>query len=145
MREILVAVDLGPGTAALLDAAAALAGPEVRIHLVHVASPDPDFVGYEAGPPSVRDGVALELRDEHRALEALVADARGRGLDASGRLLRGPTVEVLLAEAERIGAALSIVGRHARRPLVEALVGSTARGLLRHSRLPVLVVPPPQA
>lgn len=141
MDEILVAIDLGPSSQPVLDAAASLARRlGARLHVLHVAPPDPDFVGYDAGPPSVRSGVAEELREEHARLEELVTGLRNHGIDARARLARGATVDTIVAEAERAHAELIVVGRHARGALLEAIVGSTARALLHESGHPVLVV-----
>lgn len=143
MPQLLVALDLGRSDAAVLAAASELAlRAAARLHVVHVAAPEPDFVGYEPGPTSVRDSVAEALRDEHRALEEIVARLRARGIATEARLLRGATAESLAAEADRIDADAIVVGRHARGALRDTLGGSTARRLLHGSRRPVLVVPP---
>ena len=39
-----------------------------RIILLHISEPEPDFVGYEAGPQAVRATVARDFRTEHRDL-----------------------------------------------------------------------------
>jgi nucleotide-binding universal stress UspA family protein len=49
--------------------------------------------------------------------------------------------DTLVHLAEDRGAEVIVVGAHGRSRLEEILMGSTSRGLLRHSGLPVLVVP----
>ena len=82
--HILVAVDFSGLTDAIIEQAArfgkALGSP---VTLLHVASPNPDFVGYEAGPQTVRDARAETLRGEHRDLLEHVAELRERGIEAS--------------------------------------------------------------
>ncbi len=143
MQRILVATDLTPASAAVVEQATTLAartGADLR--LIHVARPDPDFVGYDAGPPSVREDVADELRDEHRHLEQLVDRLATRGVRASYHLTRGVTADAILAEAQRIDADLVVLGTHARGPLLEALLGSVSHDVLRSAHRPVLIVPP---
>ena len=77
MREnvmsFVVGVDFSDGTKAVISVAADLArrfGCELVV--VHVATPDPDFVGYGAGPQHERDWRAMELHGEHEMLNAIV-------------------------------------------------------------------------
>ena len=114
---------------------------DAPIHAVHVADPEPDFVGYDVGPKSVRDAVASELRGEHRWLERAARRLADAGADADFRLLRGATVGAILAEAERIGAGWIVVGTHERSVITEALLGSVSHELLRHADRPVVLVP----
>ncbi len=70
MKNVLVPVDFCEITDPVIATARALAqGFSAKLWLVHIASPDPDFVGYQVGPQSVRDQVAAHLREEHRHLQ----------------------------------------------------------------------------
>ena len=40
-----------------------------KLWLVHVAAPDPDYVGYDVGPKVIRDQRAGVLRKEHKELQ----------------------------------------------------------------------------
>lgn len=144
-RPILVAVDFSPVTPAVLAAAAEEARTRgAELHLVHVAAPEPDFVGREVDPPEMRNVVAQELREEHRRLQALAGELEGAGIAVTALCVQGPTVEKLVAIAERIGAERVIVGSHGRGPLARALLGSVSAALLRAAPCPVLVVPHPR-
>jgi nucleotide-binding universal stress UspA family protein len=85
--------------------------------------------------------VAKELRKEHRSLQEYAERLREAGVDAKARLVRGPTVESLLAMAEKQGADLIVVGSHGRGMVAELLLGSVSQGLIRDGRWPVTVVP----
>ena len=142
MRNILVAVDFSPISEKLLDELTAIArAPGGRLWLVHVAAPDPDFAGYEAGPQEVRDNVAAGLRDEHRQLQARAERLREGGLEATALLVQGPTVNTILSEAEKLGADLIALGSHGRGFAARALLGSVSEGVLHRSTVPVLIVP----
>jgi nucleotide-binding universal stress UspA family protein len=91
-------------------------------------------------------------RDTHQAeivrrLSALVpADAETRGIQTRLEIVRGKHVaEALCAAAERLGVDLLCLGPHGRSGLSKAVLGSVAHAVLRRSRRPVLVVPPPRA
>jgi len=142
MKRILAAVDYSEFSPRIVGAAAELAERfDADLWLVHAAAPDPDFVGFEVGPDSVRDKRARELRSEHRQLQQFATDLRDRGLRAHALLVQGPTVETIIAEATKLDAQLIVVGSHGRGMLMRAVLGSVSEGLVRHASCPVLVVP----
>lgn len=145
MERILAAVDFSPVTDAVVEAAALLAGRfSARLWIVHVAAPDPDFVGYGPGPPNVRTSRAARLRDEHRALQESADSLRARGVDATALLVQGPTVAKILESAAEHRADWIVVGSHGRGVVGRLLLGSVSEGVLRGAGCPVLVVPAPR-
>ncbi len=142
MKRIIAAVDFSPVSNAVVVRATAIARAfSAKLYLLHVAAPDPDFVGYEPGPRSVRTTRAGELRAEHRDLQQWASDLRDRGLDAEALLVQGPTVETLLERAQHLDADLIVLGSHGHGAVYRALVGSVSEGVLRHGVCPVLIVP----
>lgn len=142
IMHILAAMDLSDTTEAVLRAAMDFARhTQAQLTLLHVAAPEPDFVGYDAGPEGVRDTVAHELRAEHRRLEQLRVVAEAAGIAARVRMVQGATAETLLSHAERWGVEYLVLGSRRHSLLGELVVGSVARDVLRGSRVPVLVVP----
>jgi nucleotide-binding universal stress UspA family protein len=141
--NLLIAVDLSDSTPAVVATGRSLAlATGARSWIVHVATPDPDFVGYDAGPQSVRDQLAHSLRGEHKRVEDLARDMRADGLECTGLLVRGPTVEAILEEARSVGADIIVVGSHQKGAVKRALLGSVSEGILHRADVPVLVVPP---
>jgi nucleotide-binding universal stress UspA family protein len=143
--ELLVAVDFSDGTEHVMAVAARLArSAGATVHLLHVAAGEPAFVGYDApGGPEDRDHRAGELRDEHQALGVLADALTDAGVAVKPLLVKGATADVILREADRLGAALIVVGSHGHGAVHRFLVGSTPDALVRRSELPVLVVPVP--
>ena len=142
MNSLLVAVDFSEVTDRVIDRAEQIARAfSSPMRLVHIAEPEPDFVGYEAGPDSVRGQVADELRDERRKLETLAEGPRGRGIDVKALCVQGATVEKILEEAGRAGADLIVMGSHGRSGLSRAVMGSVSEGVLRKADCPVMIVP----
>ena len=115
--------------------------PAKAVYVLHTAEPEPDFVGYDAGPDVVRGQVAKEYRQEHRAVQKLADGLREQGIDATALLIQGPTVATTLNQADKLGADLIVVGSHGRSAIYDVLVGSYSAGVLRKSKVPVLVVP----
>ena len=142
MQHVLASIDFSEGSDRVVEQAALLAEAfSADVSLVHVAAPDPEFVGYDAGPESVREARARELRGEHRELQAMAEGLRQRGLGAKALLVQGPTVEKLVEEIARLRADVVVMGSHGRSALMRALVGSVSEGVIRKATCPVLIVP----
>jgi nucleotide-binding universal stress UspA family protein len=142
MRRILVPVDFSDVTDAVMDTAVRLAQAfESALCIVHVAPEEPDFVGYDPGPQSVRQAEANALQTKHKRLEATKESLTERGLDAEALLVQGPTLEKILEKVSQLDANLVVMGSHGHTALYELLVGSITEGVLRRAPCPVLVVP----
>jgi nucleotide-binding universal stress UspA family protein len=145
MKNILVALEISTAEAPVIAQATALAHAfGARLWLIHAAAPAPDFVGYEAGPQYIRDVRADELRHEHTELQRWRGELATAGLEVEALLVQGPTVETILAEAERLKADIIVMGSHGKRGLRKAFLGSVSEDVLRENKLPLLVVPTPE-
>lgn len=142
MESILAALDFSPVAASVLTQSIELAERfGAHLWLVHVAAPEPAFVGYEPGPQVARDQRAGELREEHRDLQRHADELRERGLAATALLIQGPPVEKILEEAKRLGVGMIVMGSHGRSALARFMLGSVSEGVVRHAACPVLIVP----
>lgn len=140
--KILAAVDLpGPSDRALAVAGDMAARTDGHVFLLHVAEPDPDFVGYDIGPDVVRDQVAEEYHREHREVQALAEGLRQKGIDATALMIQGAIVETILREAERLDVDCVVVTSHGHGAAFDLLIGSISKGVVHKSSRPVLVVP----
>lgn len=142
MESILVPLDFSEVTNAVVERAKALADAfSAKLWFVYVASPDPDFVGYEPGPQAVRDQVAAEHRDHHRSVQQVAEKLRRQGVEATALCPQGPTVATILGEAEKLSVDLIIMGSHGHGALYRTLLGSVSEGVLHKASCPVLIVP----
>lgn len=140
--KILASIDFSPVTEQVLQTLVRMAGTlPARVWLVHVAPPDPAFVGYDTGPDAVRGQVAVELHASHRHLQQLAERLRASGVEVTALQLQGATVATVLAEADRLAVDLIVLGSHGHGAVYDLLVGSVAEGVVRRSKLPVLLVP----
>lgn len=140
MKTILVPVDFSDAAAGVVATAQQFATAfGSRLVLLHVAEPDPDFVGFEPGPIAVRQNVARDFRAEHQKLDALKATCTSAEVLALH--IQGPAIAKILAEATAQDAGLIILGSHGHGALYELLVGSVTAGVLQGAKCPVLVVP----
>lgn len=142
MNTILAPIDFSDVTGAVIDSASHLSRIlDARLYVLHVAPPDPDFVGYEVGPKSVRESLAKKFRKEHHQLEELELKLKAGGVQVEALLVQGATAEKILSEADRVKADLIVMGSHGHGALRKLLVGSATEGVMRGLRCPVMVVP----
>ncbi len=142
MKTILAPVDFSAATPAVVAAARETARAfGARLYLLHVAAPEPDFVGYSAGPQEVRDAIAGALHEERDELTALAEEARAAGADVAQLMVQGPTIEAVVQKADDLDADLIVMGSHGRGAVLRLLLGSVSEGVLRRAGRPVLIVP----
>lgn len=145
-KRILVPIDGSPASTLGLDEAIRLAkdqGAELR--LLHVlnewltVSPDASGAATLAAAQGLRDSANAILDD---------GDARAHraGLTPNTVLLEQigkPIGAVIVQDAERWPADLIVCGTHGRRGVRRLVLGSDAEYILRHTRVPVLMVREP--
>lgn len=142
MRNILVAIDFSEITSAVIAEAESLAeATKSKLWLIHIASPNPDFIGYETGPQTERNFIARQFQSQHSQLQEWAQQLRQKGIDAVALMIQGPTVETILEQAGKLVADLIVVGSHGHRGLYKILVGSVSEGILRKANCPVLIIP----
>jgi nucleotide-binding universal stress UspA family protein len=140
--KILVAIDFSAVTERIMDVMERMPGrDDAEVFLLYVAAPEPDFVGYEAGPKVVRDQVAAELRRERDQLRELAERLRAADIPSTAIMVPGATVDTILEQAGKRGAELLVIGSHGHGAMFDLLFGSISEGIVRRSTLPVLVVP----
>ncbi len=142
MKNILVAVDFSPVTPSVVNLALQAGKAfNASLFVIHVASPDPDFLGFESGPQTVRDQVARHWHEEHKQLQAFAEEIKKQGVPAKALLIQGATADKILEEAKNTQAELIILGSHRHGPVHDVLLGSVSREVLKKTPCPVLVVP----
>jgi nucleotide-binding universal stress UspA family protein len=143
MRRVLACVDLTESSERVLGCARSLCEPEGQLVVLHVAAPEPDFVGYGVGPQSVREAVALELRNEHRQVQELAAALQAPGLSVTPLTVQGTAVERILDHAERLDVGFIVLANKGHSSVHDWIVGSVARGVVKGANRPVVLVPRP--
>lgn len=142
MKSIVAAIDFSERTDAVIQLASIQAKAfGAHLWLLHAAAPEPGFVGYDAGPQSVRDNVAKHIRERHREIQDLAESVRQGGVEATALLVRGSTVKALLTESERLEADLIVLGSHGHGLMHRVLLGSVSQEILQKSSIPVLLIP----
>lgn len=141
LEVIVVAVDFSEVTERVYEAAASLADRlRARVLVVNITEPQVDLVGM--APPQAYTSAEDEIK---KLAEAKLNVARelfeACSLQVETLHEWGPVVACILDKAAKYGAGLVVVGSHGHGALYNLLVGSVAEGVIRHSSVPVVVVP----
>jgi nucleotide-binding universal stress UspA family protein len=141
LEVMVVAVDFSEVAARVYEAAADLADRlRARVVVVNITEPQVDLVGM--APPQVYTAAEDEVK---KLAEAKLNVARelfeARSVPVETVHEWGPVVSCILDKVAKYGAGLVVVGSHGHGALYNLLVGSVAEGVIRHSRVPVVVVP----
>jgi nucleotide-binding universal stress UspA family protein len=152
--RIVVAVDLKAGTERLLAEAQRYGRAlDAVVDIIHIAAPDPDFVGYmkDSDPAEktqdglIRESEAKALRVEHQQTQALGETLRANGVRVDRALtVQGPTLATILGEARKLGADLLILGSHHHGAIYRLWYGDIAVDAAKQAPCALLVVPIPE-
>lgn len=140
--KLLVGVDLAESTETVVKRAEELAQRlSAAVWLLHVAEPEPDFVGLGVGPQHVRDSLSKEFHQEHVQIQLIADSLRDTGIDTTALLVQGATAETILKEAAKLQVDMIVLGSHGRGQVQQIMLGSVSAGVLHKSDCPVLIVP----
>ena len=168
VKKILYATDLSENARHAFAYALSLANLYgARITLLHVLPEVSEFMdSHIIGYISADRWEAIKARHSSEAREALIGKKRdsatvkavldqfsedaktgpeGAGLITDEIIVeKGNPVEQILKQAEERNCDLIVMGTHGKGTLADAMMGSTARRVLRRSKKPVLVVRLPE-
>lgn len=142
IRTVLVPTDFSRdaelSTSVALDLLAKQPG-ETTLVLLHVYHLPYEYTAYGSIPTSLDYFKDVEGAAEER-LRDLAEPLASEGLSVKTVAREGYPPEVIVGEAEAIGADLIALGTHGRSGLTHLLLGSTAERVVHHASCPVLTV-----
>ena len=142
MKNILLALELKSSDKKLIDQAFQLADKfKAKVWVVHIAAPEPDFVGYDVGPQYIREQRAETLKKEHKQLQEIMKDFEKKGVLSDALLILGPTLESLENEVKKLNVDMLVMGSHKRGFLYELFIGHTSVHMIKNLNIPILIVP----
>ena len=142
MNNIIAAVDFSEHVDRVVEKAFEMANSfNAKLWIVHVATPDPEFVDFKTGPQYIRNTRAGLLRKEHKDLQAFSETYRNKGIDCEALLVEGRTSATLLDEIDRLSADMVVIGSHHNSSIFDFMVGSVQQEISKRATVPVLLVP----
>lgn len=114
---------------------------DAKCWLVHIASPEPDFVGYEIGPQYIRDDKATKLKKEHDLLQSYKETLQENDINCEALLIQGQINPTIASEIKKLEIDLVVLGSHGHSRLYDLVVGSVCEFMLRNTPIPMLIIP----
>ncbi|SJZ40798.1 Nucleotide-binding universal stress protein, UspA family [Chitinophaga eiseniae] len=139
MAEILIAVDLSPFSEQVISTGVELAEKmHAAVSLFTVIE-----IGIGLGLPEAGPVFTDDIQGRIKEAEDILQTYKNKypAANVSIRVTTGNPKNETLDEAHNGQTAILVVGTHGRTGLNHMLVGSTAEYIIRHARIPVLVVP----
>ena len=142
IKKILCALDLSQHSALVAEYAVALAKAfDAEITAVYAAPALTQYVGFHVPPSSIENFVGEIITGAEKTMEEFVAE-HFAGVKAKGIVVNGYAAEVVLSQAEEMGADLIIMGTHGRKGIDRILFGSVAEKVVKSSPIPVMTIRP---
>lgn len=142
MRRLFVAIDGSENGGRVIEHLVLLDrenGP-LELHVCHVA-PEPAILGEVEVYVSPVESKVLQEAALDRALRPAQARLTEAGITHQvHRLIAEDPAEAIASHAEALGCDTIVLGTHARGALANLFLGSVATGVVRRTKLPVLLV-----
>ena len=142
ITRILVPTDYSPCSVRALEHAVTLANAfEATIILLHVVEPAISSIESMTAPADREEQLQAHLNAERERLVELHRKRIGPHVTGETLVRIGRAWSEISDTAKALGADLIVLGAQGAGCLRQSLLGSTAEGVVRHARCPVLTVP----
>lgn len=152
--KILVAVDFSDITEKVLEQCKILSkAMTAETYLIHVVKAGSEYTAYDYGynydssvmissiePSEIRNQLAQQFHEEHKTLQQYANELRLEGIECTALMIQGPSVKMLLNEAEKLSVDFIVAGSHGKGVLSQILLGSTSKDLIKESPVPIYLV-----
>jgi len=141
-KSILVPVDFSEVTSKVISEAAALATDTGhRLSLLHVVNPTIVTTPYYITAVDIARELQERVKRAQERLEKHAAELREKNFEVSIEVLQGEAARSIVKAAEKPEIRYIVIGSHGHGRVYDLLVGSTAHGILRRAKTPVVIVP----
>lgn len=142
MKNILVPVDLSAFSNEIVMEAAELAKiTNSKLYLLHVVSLDVGFIIGDVGFQYLPELEKTALEEDAKALNDIETKIANQGIEVESLVKQGIPVDTILEQCSALNIDTIVIGSKGHGTLYEALVGSVCHDVIKHSTIPVYVVP----
>jgi len=145
IKKIVCAVDFSEASGLVAEYAKTMAkclGGEIIC--LYVAPSLVQYTNFDVASASIDKVVCEIAAGAQRTMDEFIAK-HFAGTIATGRVITGYAAEEILAESERAGAGLIVMGTHGRTGIKRILFGSVAEKVVKAAECPVLTIRPQAA
>ena len=140
--KLLVGVDLYEATENVVKKVEEIAKAlSAKVWILYIAEPEPAFVGYKAGPESVREAKSEKFHREHRQIQEIADRLRSEGIETTALLVQGQTIETILNQSHKLDVDMIVLGSHEKGLIHQLIEGSVSEGVLHKSKCSILIIP----
>ncbi|NSL90114.1 universal stress protein [Chitinophaga sp. Mgbs1] len=139
MSEIMIAVDLSPFSESVISTGVELAGQMNAVVTLFTVVEIGMGLGLPEAGPVFTDDIPARVREAEEILQTYKRKYPDASIGIT--VTTGNPKNETLDRAHNGSTSILVVGTHGRTGLNHMLVGSTAEYIIRHARIPVLVVP----
>jgi nucleotide-binding universal stress UspA family protein len=145
MKTIVAAIDFSNASSGVLKMASELAAAmHAELKLFHAVEPEPSYTVYGFSPDEFPAMQAYQREARLRAqrqLDEMKDSIAGSVPVCCTHVTEGGALHALLEFSRDEYADLVVLGSHGHSIIAALLLGSVAEGMLRKSRIPVMMVP----
>jgi nucleotide-binding universal stress UspA family protein len=138
MKKILIAVDNGP-TSEKVASNASLLGKKLNAEIALVSIVDTDFLMTDGGitPKEMADSI----KNDYKKIQQMLIEKVFKNNKVWTFVEEGSPSEAILKIAKEWEADIIVLGTHGRTGLSHILMGSVAEKVIRHSTIPLFIIP----
>lgn len=141
-KHIIIAVDLSEANAAILKEAFSFANHmQAKVSLVSIISMYVDYLHSDMSLMPTQWEEIYEAQQKHTEKELSKIKASNHQLEIDIYTAIGNPKYDIITYAEETKADYIVMGTHGRTGLSHLMLGSTAEYIVRHSSIPVLIIP----
>jgi nucleotide-binding universal stress UspA family protein len=151
MKKVLIAMDYNPAARGIAEAGHSLArSMNAEVTLLHVIADYTYYSSLDYSPITGFDSFSnlgvlqtSTIAELQKAAEEYLGKMKEYLGDNTIRTLTrdGDTGDAILGAATELNADMIVMGTHSRRGLEKILMGSVAEKVLRHSQVPMYIIP----
>lgn len=141
-QKILVPIDFSEFNRKVIAKAIAhakLVGGE--IYLLHVATLDIGVIVSETGFTYLPELEETALNEEAEQLKVLQTEIEQQGIKCQAFVKQGIPADIIVQEAKDLGAEMIVIGSLGHNTFYNMFIGSVASEVIKHSTVPLLVIP----
>lgn len=112
-----------------------------KIYLIHVATLDLGVIVSETGFTYLPELEQTALNEEAEQMTKLKNEVELKGVSCETIVRQGIPADIIVQEAKDLNADLIVIGSLGHNSLYNILIGSVASDVIKHSSVPLLVIP----